>query len=60
MTDYESNDDDYFDQDGPIYSILEDKGCCCPDETGQQCGRDCCCCGLYYAPIGPNCACAPA
>lgn len=35
---------------------------CCPGEDGYNCGHltngdPCCCCGLYYAPNGPNCEC---
>lgn len=33
---------------------------CCPTETGTRCGADCCCCGLGFAPRGPNCECVPS
>ncbi|GAX18458.1 hypothetical protein FisN_2Lh113 [Fistulifera solaris] len=33
---------------------------CCPGETGLQCGVNCCCCPLYYAPSGATCECVPS
>jgi len=50
-----------------IQWCCDDKPCtprvgCCPGEDGYNCGHltngdPCCCCGLYYAPNGPNCEC---
>ena len=36
---------------------------CCPDEDGQNCGSDCCCCPRYEEPIrseNGSCICVPA
>lgn len=33
---------------------------CCPDETATECGINCCCCGIGFAPRGPSCQCVPA
>ena len=38
--------------------MCEEGPCCNPDEDGYQCGEVLpCCCALYYAPVGENCAC---
>ena len=40
---------------------LDCKGAaCCPDETGTECGFNCCCCGFGLAPRGPSCECVAA
>ena len=44
--------------DSAIFACAPDGACCCPTETGTDCGNNCCCCGSYYAPVGIGCACA--